>query len=280
MNSGSWLHQWLSNRQSKPTGALVADLLAMGWHPESARQTVRDFRNHHDGERDAVEIGPDLSHLPSAIDVGDRHVELMMISRRPRAMLFSGFMTPDECKAIRELAEPAMKRSKVHVEDREDEQTSYTRTSNQTWLRHGSHPIVDQLYQRAQRLTRWPTSRMESIQILRYTPGTEFTPHHDYFPTDRKAAANRRAGQRIATLLVYMNTPSKGGSTLFPDADLEFMPKLGCALLFCYERPNADSLTLHAGVPVSEGEKWLCTFFLRDSEPAIAVRRETAGASS
>jgi prolyl 4-hydroxylase len=245
---------------------LIVELESMGWHRETARRVVHEFR-----EGDYVDlatgwhgVGPDLAQLPSSLDVGDRHVNLLMFSRRPRAFLFSGFLTRSECRAVRELAEPGMARSKVQVANRDEGQTSYARTSHQAWLKYGVHPVVNRLFKRAERLSRWPRTHMESMQVLRYAAGTEFTPHYDYFAPENHESMIERSGQRVATLLVYLNTPTHGGSTLFPDVELEFIPNLGCALLFCYERPVTESLTLHAGVPVSEGEKWLCTFFLRD----------------
>jgi prolyl 4-hydroxylase len=102
------------------------------------------------------------------------------------------------------------------------------------------------------------------MEVVRYRPGAEFTPHYDFFCPKVYSDVIRRSGQRVATVLVYLNTPPCGGATTFPDAEIEFVPQQGNALLFSYPRAAPDSLTLHAGVPVGSGEKWIGTFFLVD----------------
>lgn len=51
---------------------------------------------------------------------------------------------------------------------------------------------------------------------------------------------------------------------MFSDVELEILPQAGNALLFSYPEASRDSLTLHAGVPLGSGEKWIATIFLRD----------------
>jgi prolyl 4-hydroxylase len=101
--------------------------------------------------------------------------------------------------------------------------------------------------------------------VLRYRPGAQYRPHFDYFDPAQPGtqAVLRGGGQRVATLLMYLNTPLHGGATTFPDADLEIAAVTGHALFFAYDRPHPDTLTLHGGAPVLEGEKWVATKWLR-----------------
>ncbi|MFY7983000.1 MAG: 2OG-Fe(II) oxygenase, partial [Burkholderiaceae bacterium] len=74
----------------------------------------------------------------------------------------------------------------------------------------------------------------------------------------------QRGGQRVATLVMYLNTPTRGGGTTFPDVGLEVAPIKGNAVFFSYDRPHPLTKTLHAGAPVEDGEKWVATKWLRE----------------
>ncbi len=64
---------------------------------------------------------------------------------------------------------------------------------------------------------------------------------------------------------MYLNTPEAGGETIFPYAHIKVTPCKGDALLFfdCQIDGAVDPLTLHGGAPVTSGEKWLATKWLR-----------------
>lgn len=104
--------------------------------------------------------------------------------------------------------------------------------------------------------------------MLHYRPGAEYKPHYDYFDPDQPGTSTivRRGGQRVATLVIYLNNPRKGGGTTFPDVPLEVAPRQGNAVFFSYERPHPSTRTLHGGASVIEGEKWIATKWLRERE--------------
>ena len=97
--------------------------------------------------------------------------------------------------------------------------------------------------------------------MLRYGPGAEYRPHYDYFDPAQPGtpAILKRGGQRVASLVMYLNTPPRGGATVFPDVKLEVAPVKGNAVFFSYDRPHPMTRTLHGGAPVLEGEKWVAT---------------------
>ena len=73
-----------------------------------------------------------------------------------------------------------------------------------------------------------------------------------------------RGGQRVATIVMYLNTPEAGGATIFPDVRLAVSPIKGNAVFFSYDRPHPMTHTLHGGAPVKAGEKWVATKWLRE----------------
>jgi prolyl 4-hydroxylase len=108
----------------------------------------------------------------------------------------------------------------------------------------------------------------EGLQILHYRPGAEYKPHYDYFDPNEPGTPTilKRGGQRVATLVMYLSEPEKGGGTIFPDVHLEVAPKRGNAVFFSYTRAHPSTRTLHGGTPVIAGEKWIATKWLREGE--------------
>jgi hypothetical protein len=106
----------------------------------------------------------------------------------------------------------------------------------------------------------------EPLAVLRYRPGQEYKPHHDGLGARALARDGlRAAGDRVATVLAYLNTPDAGGATVFPRLDVRIPPRAGNALDFT-TLDAADEplpLALHAGEPVAAGEKWLASLWIR-----------------
>ena len=78
-------------------------------------------------------------------------------------------------------------------------------------------------------------------------------------------------GQRAQTVLLYLNDDYSGGSTCFPKLHLDIKGHRGDLLQF--HNLGADGLghrdSLHAGMPVMAGEKWLLSLWIRsESYPA------------
>jgi hypothetical protein len=112
---------------------------------------------------------------------------------------------------------------------------------------------------RIARLLDWPVENGEGLQVLHYLPGAEYKPHHDYFDPAKAGTPSivARGGQRVGTVVMYLNAPENGGGTSFPDVALEVAPIKGNAVFFSYDRPHPITRTLHGGAPVIAGEKWV-----------------------
>jgi prolyl 4-hydroxylase len=103
------------------------------------------------------------------------------------------------------------------------------------------------------------------MNILMYQPGEEYRAHFDFFAPE--IAAADRSGQRIRTLLVYLNGDYGGGETQFVNANMKLKGEPGDAILFhnCDAATGApDRATLHAGLPVTSGQKWLLSKWFRE----------------
>ena len=211
---------------------------------------------------------PALSGSPSRVWAGDREVSVLLTMRNPRVVVFGGLLSDDECDAMVAAAAPRLSRSETVVVETGGNEINPSRTSRGMFFGRGETPVCQRIESRIAALVNWPLVNGEGLQVLHYQPGAEYKPHHDYFDPAQPgmAAVLQRGGQRVATLVMYLNTPQQGGGTVFPDVSLEVAPIKGNAVFFSYDRPHAATRTLHGGAPVVAGDKWVATKWLREGE--------------
>lgn len=261
-------------RSGQPPEALLKPLLDEGWAENDAIAAVET------AVRDWVEAGgrdaglPPAVPVPSPVDlngasvlrVGQRDVTVLANLMLPRVVVFGGLLSHEECDEFVELSRPKLQRSTILDPDTGGDAVHVDRTSAGTHFARGGTALVRTIEARIATLLDWPLEHGEAMQVLRYGPGAQYRPHHDYFdpawPGSTKQLA--RGGQRVASLVMYLNTPTRGGATTFPDAHLEVAAVKGNAVFFSYDRPHPMTRTLHAGAPVVEGEKWIATKWLRE----------------
>ncbi len=108
----------------------------------------------------------------------------------------------------------------------------------------------------------------ETMQGQRYAPGQQFRAHHDYFFHTESywKRVSQDGGQRTWTAMIYLNDVEEGGATWFPQAGIRIAPKRG--LLLTWNNMSADGspnlLTLHEGMPVVKGVKYIVTKWFRE----------------
>jgi hypothetical protein len=116
-----------------------------------------------------------------------------------------------------------------------------------------------------------PLFNAETLQVLHYQVGETFRPHFDFRdPEFEGHAANlARYGQRVVTVLVYLNDDLEGGETDFPRLGIRHRGRKGDGLMFrnVDAEGRVDRRTLHAGLPPTRGEKWLLSLWIRDRAP-------------
>ncbi len=259
--------------------ALVESMVKSGWQEEVALLGLQKVLSEHLAREaaraeqaalpPAVPVpGPALRDSPLYLDAGDRRVHVLQAMTDPRLVLFGNLLGDDEFDALIALARPRMSRSLTVATNERGEAPNDDRTSSGMFFERGERELVARIEARIARLVHWPVENGEGLQILRYAPGAQYRPHYDYFDPHESgtAAILRRGGQRVATLIIYLCEPDQGGATTFPDVHLEIAPKRGNAVFFSYERPDPSTFTLHGGAPVTAGEKWIATKWLRERE--------------
>jgi prolyl 4-hydroxylase len=261
---------------------VLAAMRAAGWDEEVAIAAMESTLRTRLAEVAAARAGtsaadpprgvpvpePALDGAPSRLRALDRDVDVLLTMRQPRLVVFGGLLSDDECDALVALAAPRMARSETVDRSSGGSEVNAARTSDGMFFQRAETPLIDRIERRIAALLRWPVERGEGLQILRYRPGAEYLPHHDYFDPAQPGTPTilQRGGQRVATLVVYLATPAGGGATVFPDVGLEVAPLKGHAVFFSYDRPHPATRTLHGGAPVRAGEKWVATKWLRERE--------------
>jgi predicted 2-oxoglutarate/Fe(II)-dependent dioxygenase YbiX len=113
-----------------------------------------------------------------------------------------------------------------------------------------------------------PLVNQEPTNFLHYARGQQYGRHFDFITQEEEQGFARELatiGQRIATVLVYLNEEYEGGETEFPLLDWRFKGKTGDALIFwnLSAQGEREMNSLHAGTPVTKGEKWLLSKWVR-----------------
>jgi prolyl 4-hydroxylase len=209
---------------------------------------------------------PALEDQPASVFAMDREVQIVTSMRLPRVVVFGGLLSIEECDGLVALSRTRLARSETVDNQTGGNEVNAARTSDGMFFERGEFALIDRIERRIAALLNWPLDHGEGLQVLRYRPGAEYKPHHDYFDPAQPGSATilKRGGQRVGTLIMYLSTPVRGGATVFPDVGLDVAPVKGNAVFFSYDRAHQATRTLHGGAPVLEGEKWVATKWLRE----------------
>lgn len=190
----------------------------------------------------------------------------------PRLILFTDFATGAECDWAIARAKDRLQRATVFDPETGKQKLDPVRdNSGREFLLDEMDVVLEVLRARISAATRLPVPIFEPVQVLHYSVGQQFREHHDFLdPTNPEYAEELRLyGQRIATVLIYLNDGYEGGETIFPRLGLRFRGKRGDALFFTnvLRTGEPDPMTIHAGTPPTAGEKWIVSQWIRDRMP-------------
>lgn len=172
-------------------------------------------------------------------------------------------LTDIECKNLIELG-----KTKLIDATTLGMQIKNYRSAQNTWL-FEKNELTDKIKKIVSEKTNLPIENQEIVHIVKYDIGGEYKTHHDFFHpnTDYYESAIKRGGQRVYSCLFYLNDDFEGGETDFPKMNYRATPELG--KLIVWRNLNEDNTlnynSLHAGLPVVTGEKWICIIWVRES---------------
>ena len=177
-----------------------------------------------------------------------------------------------ECAWLRTNARPRLRPSWI-LDPRSGRARPHPiRTGAATFLapHHLEFPAL-RLMERLARYAEAPLRRAEPLAILRYHHGDQYRAHRDALgPAALAGDPLEGAGDRVRTVLGYLNSPETGGETVFPNLGICITPKRGRILVFenLDRNRKPEPLSLHAGLPVQAGTKWLSSLWIRERELA------------
>jgi len=185
-------------------------------------------------------------------------------------VLVDSVLTNDDCKYLMKKANSLFSPSGVVGATGPDS----SRTSETAWISRDD-PVARKVFAKACEMTGQPIGCCEDLQVVRYKPGTYYKAHHDSCCDDSEACKNfeTQGGQRVGTLLVYLNDEFTDGETHFPDhGDVKMKAPPGSAIFFrplATDAPKCHPKALHAGLPISSGTKYVCNAWVRENNFSV-----------
>ncbi len=258
-------------------GEWVARHLAQGERPEELVQAMRDLDIDDEAAHrivDAFARNRD-DGSPAPVDrIEGTRVLVLARAARPALTVLSGVLDDAECAELIERARGRLRPSTLVDPTTGRDIVSGQRNSEGMFFRLREDAFIARIDERFAEIMQMPIAHGEGLQVLHYPTGAGSAPHFDFLaPTNTANLASiGRSGQRVATMVAYLNDVPAGGETDFPAVGWSVTPQRGHAVLFadCDARGEPDHDSVHASRPVDRGEKWVVTKWMRE-RPFVSV---------
>jgi prolyl 4-hydroxylase len=204
----------------------------------------------------------------------ERTVRVAARAASPALAVLSDVLSADECEELIALARPRLKPSTLVEPVSGLDVVTGLRASLGMFFRPLENALVARVDQRLAQIMGLPIEHGEGLQVLHYPQGSGSAPHFDFLVPSNAAnqASIARSGQRVSTLVAYLNDVPVGGETVFPAVGWAVSPQRGNAVYFqyCNSAGELDHASLHASSAVLQGEKWVATKWMR-SRPFVSA---------
>ena len=142
------------------------------------------------------------------------------------------------------------------------------RKSKSTWL-YKDDPIIMKIMVKISGIVKLPIENAEALQVVKYEPSGYYNEHHDSCCDGHHLCTEfiKRGGQRIKTVLIYLNDEFTEGATNFPVLNKKFKPPKYSAVVFNPLATNSNKChpkAIHAGLPVKSGVKYVANLWFRE----------------
>lgn len=177
---------------------------------------------------------------------------------------YLNILSYSECLEIIKNTKPFLQPQQI--QEKQGKVLSSDRIAEGSFI-YSNPPIIQKIKKIVSNITNLPIENQEAPNVVRYKPGGHYKPHHDYFdPQDYPDIVQK--GNRKYSCLFYLNEGFKGGETYFPKYKLKIGPTLGTLIKWenLYSNGNINPNSLHAGLPVIEGEKWILVIWVNENK--------------
>jgi len=201
------------------------------------------------------------------------------ICNDPYIYTIDDFLSEKECKFIINVSKDNLKLAGVSLDKRqtESERRIYKgRTNKSYWMPLDKYPETLNIAKKIAERIGCNYRHFESFQVIHYDENEEYKYHYDAYNKEETEKYEKYCGERgnrIRTVLVYLNNVEEGGGTGFDslseyDEEVIIQPKMGKMVVFTNVNDDGslNKKSRHAGLPVIKGEKWAFNLWLRERE--------------
>ncbi|MBU3614812.1 tetratricopeptide repeat protein [Polynucleobacter sp. Latsch14-2] len=263
----SWLQGNLE-RKCDPS-VLRSTLIENQFSEDSIDQQIAIFENQLLLEpKDALKVIDLVDYRqianPKLVQSDNGLNALKVQTNKLQLYLIEDFLSDSECTEIITTGEKQLRPSTLTLDDIEK---SY-RTSQTCDLGLLENPFIEAIDNKIFNALGIGEEFSEVTQLQKYEVGQEFKKHTDYFkPNTKEFEMNGlEYGNRTWTFMIYLNDVPEGGGTHFYAINKTIIPKRGMAVAWnsLYEDGAVNPDTLHAGLPIEEGQKYVITKWFRE----------------
>ena len=192
-----------------------------------------------------------------------------ILSSECNILKFRNFLTPVECSYIKAAAAPGIQPSStVHPHTGELIKNEIRTSSSSNFDPVSRDHFIFSVDERIAAATDTIVEQGEPLNVLYYRIAEEYKFHYDFLSANNEEERRllKEGGQRKFTFLISLNEEYSGGETYFPRLDVKYRGQLGDALMF--QNTGVDGqpneLMLHAGMPITCGQKWVASKWIRE----------------
>ncbi|XP_055381326.1 uncharacterized protein LOC129611927 [Condylostylus longicornis] len=197
--------------------------------------------------------------------------KLEVLNLKPKIVLVHDILYENEIEKLINITKGQMSTATL-LEQYKGVNVAYPTLESQYYMVENSEiSLISKLNQRFADVTGLIVNNEgENLQISKYSVGMHLVPPTDYlFKVDDKPIAfSEELGNRMASVVVYLNHVEKGGATLFPSINTIVKPVKGAALFWYNILPSGavDFDVRHIGCPVLKGKKWVLMKWIREKD--------------
>jgi len=149
--------------------------------------------------------------------------------------------------------------------------TNLSVRKSQTSTINNNDPTIRPIIQRVCDMVGYPFENVEPMQVVKYDSDGYYNEHYDSCPDENDFCRRfvKDGGQRVVTMVLYLNDEFTGGTTKFINLKKEYKPdKYGGILFYSMdkEKTKTHPLSLHAGTPLKSGKKYIANIWIRENK--------------
>lgn len=186
----------------------------------------------------------------------------------PRVRLSERFVAPEVCDWLVGRARGRLRAALMYDGESKTEWVDPHRSCSDYQFDILNTDLVVQLVrEKIAAVTGLPPVVMEPPRIFHYALGQDIKAHFDRLSDGVSGYGDSQyRGDRIVTFLLYLNDDYEGGELSFPKTGFQCKGEKGDGIYFAHidSSGKQDPLSLHAGLVITRGEKWVMSQWIHD----------------